>query len=36
VKQTFILEAIKAGHESQVWWLTPLIPALERQRQANF
>jgi hypothetical protein len=28
--------ALKISISSQVWWRTPLIPALRRQRQADF
>jgi hypothetical protein len=27
---------IKKGQRCRAWWCTPLIPALGRQRQANF
>ena len=30
------LTALKIALNSRVWWCTPLIPALVRQRQANF
>jgi hypothetical protein len=29
-------DAFKKYFQSQAWWHTPLIPALERQRQVNF
>jgi hypothetical protein len=29
-------DEIRKGRESPAWWCTPLIPALGRQRQADF
>jgi hypothetical protein len=38
--QSFMLYGLNANKKgyplSQAWWLTPLIPALRRQRQADF
>lgn len=31
-----LFQSVKKNHESQAWWLTPLMPALGKQRQADF
>jgi hypothetical protein len=36
LKKPYFKIQIKKGGISQVWWRTPLIPALGRQRHADF